>query len=276
MKISKVAALLLILLELCQSCESGKKGRGAYTSPPVPTAKTEPTPPQPQQTPIDELFDDFIYLFTSDLDLQQQRILFPLPYNRPEASSRIEKNEWQSDSLYAGENFYTFIFDKEDDMELPKDTSLASVQVEWLASESRTMKKYSFTRIQKTWYLEAIQVLPLNEDESENFADFFPRFSADSLFQQERIKNPFTFVTNDPDDDFSIIRTTLDVDQWAAFRPELPPGRTPNIDYGQQNTAYSNKKVVMLKGLGSGISNTFYFQRKEGKWELYKFEDISN
>ncbi|KAA6307939.1 hypothetical protein EZS27_040388, partial [termite gut metagenome] len=34
--------------------------------------------------------------------------------------------------------------------------------------------------------------------------------------------------------------------------------------------------IVALKGIGNGFSNTLYFQRKEGKWELYKFEDISN
>jgi hypothetical protein len=31
----------------------------------------------------------------------------------------------------------------------------------------------------------------------------------------------------------------------------------------------------MLKGMGNGFSNVFYFKtRSKGGWELYKFEDV--
>ncbi|KAA6320205.1 hypothetical protein EZS27_029994 [termite gut metagenome] len=276
MKTIRIGILFLIFLDLCYSCESKKKGKGSYESPPIVVAKTGETLEKPERIQLDELFDDFIYHFTSDPKLQKQRILFPLPYNNLNALSKIEKKDWQHDSLYAGENFYSVIFDREDDMELPKDTSLTFVQVEWISPESRTLKKYCFKRIKRTWYLEAIHVFAYEEGEGENFIDFFSRFSNDSLFQQKRIKRPLTFVTNDPDDDFSIIKTTLGLNQWVAFKPELPANKLSNIDYGQQNNNYSNKKIVALKSIGNGFSNTLYFQRKEGKWELYKFEDISN
>jgi hypothetical protein len=161
-------------------------------------------------------------------------------------------------------------------MELPKDTSLTSARVEWISPQNHTMKKYGFRRINKAWYLETINVFAYETGRGENFIDFFSRFSNDSLFQQRRIKKPLTFVTNDPDDDFSIIKTTLDLNQWMAFKPELPTGEISNIDYGQQNNSSSGKKIVALKGIGNGFSNTLYFQRKEGQWVLYKVEDISN
>jgi hypothetical protein len=276
MKIIRIGIFFLILLNLCNSCESKKKGGGSYALSSIAVAKTEEMFEKPGRIQLDELFDDFIYHFTSDPKLQGQRILFPLPYNNLNSLSKIEKKDWQHDSLYTEEIFFSLIFDREDDMELPKDTSLTSVQMEWISSESRTIKKYCFKRIKRIWYLEAINVFAYEEGKGENFIDFFSRFSNDSLFQQKRIKRPLTFVTNDPDDDFSIIKTTLSLNQWVAFKPELPTNKISNIDYGQQNNNNSNKKIVALKGIGNGFSNTLYFQRKEGKWELYKFEDISN
>ncbi|KAA6333879.1 hypothetical protein EZS27_017751 [termite gut metagenome] len=276
MKTIGIGIFFLILLTLCNSCESKKKGSGSDVLPSIAVAKPEELLEKPERIQLDELFDDFIYHFTSDPKLQKQRILFPLPYNNLNSLSKIEKKNWQHDSLYAEENFYSLIFDSEDDMELPKDTSLTSVQVEWISPESRTIKKYCFKRVKRTWHLEAINVFAYEEGKGENFIDFFSRFSNDSLFQQKRIKRPLTFVTNDPDDDFSIIKTTLGFNQWVAFKPELPTHKISNIDYGQQNNHNSGKKIVALKGIGNGFSNTLYFQRKEGKWELYKFEDISN
>jgi hypothetical protein len=64
------------------------------------------------RTQIDELFDDFIYHFTSDSKLQRQRILFPLSYSELNSSSKIEKKDWQHDSLYAMEGFYALVFDR--------------------------------------------------------------------------------------------------------------------------------------------------------------------
>ena len=90
------------------------------------------------------------------------------------------------------------------------------------------------------------------------------------------VRRPLRFVTIDPDDDFSIIETTLDVNQWFAFKPDLPVGLLTNIDYGQRNKSTSKTKILALKGLDNGFSNLLYFRRKNAiDWELYKFEDVS-
>jgi hypothetical protein len=276
MKTIKGWIIIGILFCLCSSCRNEKKIKDSYLLSSVTAISTEEIPEEAERTQIDKLFDDFIYNFTSDSKLQRQRILFPLSYNDLNYSSKIQKKDWQHDSLYAKENSYTLIFEREEDMELSKDTSLTSVQVEWILPESHTIKKYCFRRIKRTWYLEAINVFAYEKGEGENFIDFFFRFSNDSSFQQKRIKKPLTFVTNDPDDDFSIIKTTMALNQWIAFKPEFPIDKISNIDYGQQNNTDSRKKIVALKSIGNGFSNTLYFQRKQGKWELYKFEDISN
>ncbi len=104
-------------------------------------------------------------------------------------------------------------------------------------------------------------------------------FSAISLptafFQSQRVREPLAFVTTDPDDDFSVLETTLDLNQWFAFKPALPTDRLSNINYGQRNDDDRQLKFWHLKGIGNGFSNILYFRRKAGEWELYKFEDTS-
>lgn len=235
----------------------------------------EKLPEEPKPTQADESFDDFIYNFASDDALQRQRIKFPLPYYNGDRKTDVEKDHWEHDYLFTRQNYYTLLFDKEEDMDLVGDTSLASVQVEWIFVKSREMKKYYFERIKGAWILEAINQRPIEENEQEEFFDFFGRFASDSLFQSRRVHSPLAFVTSDPDDDFSILETSLDLNQWFAFRPLLPADSLSNINYGQQNNEQSPTKILALKGIGNGFSNILYFRRKAGEWQLYKFEDTS-
>ena len=127
----------------------------------------------------------------------------------------------------------------------------------------------------QSWILEAINLRPIERDENEDFVEFFGHFATDSLFQSQRVREPLAFVTTDPDDDFSVLETTLDLNQWFAFKPALPAERLSNINYGQRNDDGSPTKILALKGIGNGFSNILYFRRKAGEWELYKFEDVS-
>jgi len=232
-------------------------------------------PEDPQPIQADESFDDFIYNFASDDVLQRQRVKFPLPYYNGDKKANIEERNWKHDNLFTKQHYYTLLFDKEEDMDLVGDTSLTSVQVEWIFVKTRMMKKYYFERIKGAWILEAINLRPIERDENEDFVEFFGHFATDSLFQSQRVREPLAFVTTDPDDDFSVLETTLDLNQWFAFKPALPAERLSNINYGQRNDDGSPTKILALKGIGNGFSNILYFRRKAGEWELYKFEDVS-
>ncbi|MDE6819670.1 DUF4348 domain-containing protein [Bacteroides acidifaciens] len=232
-------------------------------------------PEEPQPIQADESFDDFIYNFASDEVLQRQRVKFPLPYYNGEKKSEIDEHHWKHDNLFTKQHYYTLLFDKEEDMDLVGDTSLTSVQVEWIFVKTRMMKRYYFERIKGAWILEAINLRPIEQNDNENFVEFFGRFATDSLFQSQRVNDPLAFVTSDPDDDFSILETSLDLNQWFAFKPELPSERLSNINYGQRNDDNSTMKILALKGIGNGFSNILYFRRKAGEWKLYKFEDTS-
>lgn len=230
---------------------------------------------EPLPVEEDESFDDFVYRFASDDTLQRQRIVFPLSFYNEDKKMSIEKRFWKHDDLFVKQGYYTLLFDSEKDMELVEDTALNKVKVEFTYLKTRMMKTYLFQRNRGVWMLQQINLSNINKSEEDNFLDFFESFATDSLFQSHHVREPLNFVTTDPDDDFSILETTLDLNQWFAFKPTLPTDFLFNINYGQQNQPGSSVKIIALKGIGNGFSNILYFQRKDETWELYKFEDTS-
>lgn len=240
-------------------------------------ADTVPLPIVEEIKPIeaDELFDDFIFNYAQDHELQLQRTKFPLPYYKEDSPLKIEKAFWKHDDLFSKENAYTLLFDNEEQMDLVGDTTLMSVQVEWIYLKTRTIKKYYFEKLKGVWMLEAINLRKMATDEPADFIAFYTRFATDSLFQQKHIAPRLQFVTIDPDDEFSILETTLDAGQWTAFSPQLPKERLSNIDYGQHISPQSHTRILKINGIGNGYSNLFYFRRQGESWELYRYEDTS-
>ncbi len=228
---------------------------------------------EPQPSEADELFDDFIFNYASDSMLQLKRTKFPLPYYKENEPLKIEKGEWNHDPLFTKESAYTLLFDNEDQMDLVGDTTLKSVQVEWIYLKDHMVKRYYFERIRGVWMLEAINLRHIEKRDKEDFVSFYAQFAADTLFQLKHIAQPLQYVTIDPDDEFSILETTLDAAQWAAFRPQLPDDRLSNIDYGQHSNDHSQTKILKINGIGNGYSNVCYFRRRAGRWELYRYED---
>lgn len=226
----------------------------------------------------DESFADFFYNFASDKDFQLNRIVTPLPFYEGERVERFTRGSWRFDPMFSREEVYTVLFDTEEDMELEKDTSAHSVQVDWLYLEDRKIKRYYFERKQDSWFLEAINIekMKKEEDEKEDFFDFYRKFVADSIFQRRRLNDPLLFVTADPEDEFQIIETILDEGQWFAFRPPMPRNRLTNIRYGQKDVPDSRAKIVEFKGFGNGFSNVLHFHCRQGIWKLIKFEDLSD
>ena len=230
---------------------------------------------EPKPMVADELFDDFIFNYASDDALQRQRTVFPLPYYDRDTPLKIEADFWKHDYLFTKENCYTLLFDKEEDMDMVGDTTLTSVQVEWIFLKTRMVKRYYFERKRGMWMLEAINLREMEKGENEDFVEFYTRFVSVSVYQSKLISHPLQFITIDPDDEFSILETTLDVDQWYAFRPVMPTDRLSNINYGQKNEDLSDTKILKVNGIGNGYSNIFYFRKRGKGWELYKYEDTS-
>lgn len=112
----------------------------------------------------DESFADFFYNFASDEHFQRSRVKFPISYYKGEQVVRMAKNEWIYDPMFSREPVYTVLFDKEEDMEMEKDTAVHSVQVDWIYLKERKVKRYYFERVSDCWYLEAINKEKLASD----------------------------------------------------------------------------------------------------------------
>lgn len=279
------------LLGLMASCGGGKKKMDPFEAltkqmDSVQQSVTADTLPavqelvkeEPVPVTADESFADFFYNFASDESFQSSRIVFPISYYKGDEVIRTTKEDWTFDPLFSHYPAYTALFDSEEDMEMEKDTSVHSVQIDWMYLADRKIKRYYFERIDNSWFLEAINMenLPAAEGEGEDFFSFYLAFSSDSLFQQQRMHHPLAFVTADPEDEFQIIETTLDAGQWAAFRPPLVKGWLSNVHYGQPDVLSSNRKIIEFKGFGNGFNNALYFERRRGEWRLVKFEDLSD
>ncbi|MDR1004894.1 MAG: DUF4348 domain-containing protein [Prevotellaceae bacterium] len=198
--------------------------------------------------PADESFEDFIYrLFTG--------------------------NSFHQDT---GESYYTLLFDqeKELEMEVIDEDTFHTAQVEWIALDTRVVKSIRYVKEEGVWLPKdsCRQSIEPTVD-SNDFYTFYARFVTDSLYQQSHIAEPLEFITIDPEDELSILETTLEPGQWYAFRPQLPVGRLTNINYGQQNDNRSETKILKVNGIGNGYSVLLYFRKVDGAWELYKFED---
>jgi hypothetical protein len=226
----------------------------------------------------DESFDDFLYNFLVDSQLQITRIVFPLPYYTDDHKDSITNETWEYDQIFSGLESYAVLFDRQSDMELEKDTSQVSIKIDRRDMKSHRLKRYYFERIKGEWMLEAIDdaVISSADSESEDFFSFYERFVNDSLFQTERVVDPLPFVTIDPDDEFHVLETTLEKGQWFAFQPTLSKDVLAHIYYGQRLSENSSTRIMEFKGVGNGFYNVLYFQRRNGLWKLIKFEDLGD
>ena len=283
----KKLVIAICLLGGMLSCVGGKKNADtqedalpvdtmAFMADTLEVEEVEEEPIVPASA--DESFADFLYNFALDEKLQLRRILFPLPYYTDSRKDSILKEDWKHDPLFSQQEFYTMLYDHLDDAELEKDTASTSVRIEWIDLKGRKLKRYYFERLYGWGKLEAIDdaTMPKEENGQEDFYEFYERFANDSLFQAERVVDPLPFVAPDPDDDFNILETTIQKEQWFAFQPKLPGEFLTNVNYGQRLDGNSRTRVIELRGFGNGFSNTLYFRCRNGEWKLTRFEDLSN
>ena len=283
----KKLVIAICLLGGMLSCVGGKKNADtqedalpvdtmAFMADTLELEEVEEEPVVPASA--DESFADFLYNFALDEKLQLRRILFPLPYYTDNRKDSILKENWKHDPLFSQQEFYTMLYDHLDDAELEKDTASTSVRIEWIDLKERKLKRYYFERLYGWWKLEAIDdaSMPKEETGQEDFYEFYERFANDSLFQAERVADPLPFVAPDPEDEFQILETTIEKEQWFAFQPKLPGEFLTNVNYGQRLDRNSRTRIIELRGFGNGFNNTLYFRCRNGQWKLTRFEDLSN
>lgn len=282
-----ICASLIILLVICSSCKNGNKKKESNsfknltektdTSAEVEDSiKEDSTEISVKPTKIDRSFDDFLYSFANNKRMQMLRIEFPLTFVNNNKVTKIQKEFWKFDRLFYKRPYYTMLFDRESELQ-GQHSGLRQAQFEWIYLRTGKIQEYNFKR-KKTgaWTLQSINLHNITSSDDENFFKFFYKFANDSAFQHSRTHEPITYVTNDPDDDFAILTTTMDINQWVAWKIFLPKETLSNINYGQTNRNDSATKILCVKGQNAGNGYTLFFRRIGHTWQFYKYEDISN
>ena len=271
----------LVLTALMFSCK-GKQTTGTAEAAPQDTtdsiAQQDTVPADTMemlitQTPMpraaDELFDDFLFNFAANRKLQMERVAFPLLKVRGADSSRVELGEWQMERFFMRQDFYTVLFDNEQQMELVKDTTVNLATVEKIYFNTGAVIQYMFHRIKGAWMLTEINTQPITTNRNASFLQFYHKFVTDSLFQTESLNETVEFVGPDPDDDFARMEGILTPDTWPAFAPELPDKMIYNVVYGTPKDT-TDKKIFVMRGIANGLEVEMTFRQREGRWQLVK------
>ena len=223
----------------------------------------------PLPVTVDELFDDFIFNFASNRQLQLERIAFPLVINSGAHKDTLQREEWQMEHFFMNDGEYTLMFDSQEQMEQMKDTSLNDAIVAKIFLENEFIRQYIFSRSEGKWMLCEVRNQTLPRNPNASFIDFYHRFVTDSVFQRESLSEEIAFVGPDPDDDFSQMEGVITPDFWDAFAPELPQRMLFNVVYGRQDST-ANEKIFVLRGISNGQELELTFHRENDRWRLTK------
>ena len=232
-------------------------------------AKAEEAAAEVMPMGADELFDDFFFNFASNRKLQLERISFPLTVQGEGKKLTISRSQWKMDAFFMQQDYYTLIFDSEQQMDLVKDTTVSETVVEKIDLQQNHVRQYLFSRASGRWMMTGINDQTLQRNDNAPFLSFYQHFVSDSVFQQQCLANQMEFSGPDPDDDFQQIEGMITPDQWGAFAPEFPQNIIYNIVYGHQHAA-ATRKILVLRGIANGLEMEVTFKQHRGRWKLTK------
>ena len=234
----------------------------------------EPEPPKA----VDELFDDFFYTFVNKPSFQLRRINFPLKCCEGDAVKEVNREDWQQFNRFSSQEFFSVIYEHDDDMQVQKDTAINRVSVEWIYLQDNYVETYTFRRFKSKWILMTMQVSDIDDLPNGDFLKFYAQFVADSAFHSQSVHQPLKLtITDDAYDDEELSDeqdTLLSVEDWMAMKEEypIPQDALVNIDYGQPNQSHS-RKTLLMEGMSNGLFIKFKFHREDGSWKLTEIEN---
>lgn len=231
---------------------------------------------EPLPATVDELFDDFLFAFDQNNQVQRQRIRFPLPVVEASGEAhQIRQSEWTHRSLFPDQDCCTVLWNNRPQMALVQDSSVCQATVEQIYLHSRQIEAYLFERDSTNgqWMLEEQLQQPFEHSQLQDFLDFYREWATDSIYQRQHVQNPLNMVLTDENEENGTIEGTIDVDQWFEFAPDLPGDVITNIDYGQ--TYHNpNRMILQVRGFSNSLQILLTFHRDAaGNWRLMKYEN---
>ena len=269
---------LIVLLMLLASCGGGRQSsaEAVETSDSLMAVDTSSVDSLeveianlPMPKAADELFDDFLFNFAASKKLQRERVLFPLKSVNGNKVETITREQWKMEYFFMRQQYYTLLFDNEQQMEVVKDTSVCHAVVEKIYFNTHSVIQYVFDRLRGAWMLTQINTIPISNSSNASFLVFYHHFATDVEYQAQHLSDEVTFVGPDPDDDFAQMEGVITPDTWEAFAPELPSKMIYNIIYGAPSKG-SDTKLFVLRGIANGMEVEMTFHRKGDSWKLVK------
>lgn len=221
----------------------------------------------------DKLFDDFFFTFIDDPKYRLRRISFPLQCSDGEELGQIARDEWKLiDPFDIGRLFFV-IYEREQDLELLKDTAVSEVFVERIFLQEQRMEVYDFKRMDGKWRLANMKKEDWLNTPNGDFLKFYAHFVSDSLFQREALSEPVKVVLTPGDGDEEVQEEFITKDEWFEIQEGSPvfDEVLMNIDYGQTSIS-QNRKILMLEGVSNGLQMKFKFNKQNEKWMLIEVE----
>ncbi len=231
----------------------------------------EPEPPQA----VDELFDDFFFTFVINPNFQTHRINFPLQCNEGDVQREINEEDWAQFNRFSSQDFFSVIYENEDDIDVQKDTAVNRVAVEWIYLQDDYVETYTFRRFKSKWFLMSINISKIDNVPNGAFLKFYADFISDSTFQVASIRQPLRYTLTESDEEADeASNSQLTLSDWLSMRDELPIPHESlvNIDYGQPSHSTTHKTLFM-EGVSNGLSMKFKFKKEDGDWKLTEIEN---
>ena len=207
-------------------------------------------------TAVDELFDDFFYNFMDDARFQGQRIVYPLPCKEDEDEEQLSREDWPDYDHFKNQEVLAVIYEREQDYELAKDTSMQHVGVEWIPLKRGEVENFHFNRVNGQWMLTDIVKRERKSMPNGSFLDFYAQFVADSVFQREALAEPVKVILTSEDGEEEdlpyaefLIDTSLEMKGLKVLKD------SPEVSFS--NSSISEPGIIRTSSRSSKMSSPF-------------------
>lgn len=117
---------------------------------------------------------------------------------------------------------------------------------------------------------EKVPVATSNKNDLEDFNHFFRLFNHDTVFQISRINFPLKVKINN--DDLELVDYVIPKEKYTTINLDKKPEER---DFNQQLILKKDKAVIQQRGIDNGIFIDYFFEKKNGKWQLITWVDVS-
>ena len=112
----------------------------------------------------------------------------------------------------------------------------------------------------------------------EDFAVFLQNFNKNPTFQRQRVMFPLEAVLLDPSEyGMTTLNEKITYQEWILLDFTYDSTHATRLmdGYVQDIRRYNDSTIIEHRGIDNGIYANYYFKKKDGKWFLKSFTDVS-